>query len=104
MFFAEWSMFFGVLLLTMMLAGAQLDRLPLSPALIYLTLGYLLGPEFANALRLDAVAHAPLLERVAVTLVSLTLRTVAASIVAHGITAQPLMRQDLLRWKPRGRG
>jgi NhaP-type Na+/H+ or K+/H+ antiporter len=36
--------------------------------------------------------------RVADTLVSLTLWTVAASIVAHGITAQPLMRRYLL-WR-----
>jgi NhaP-type Na+/H+ or K+/H+ antiporter len=65
MSFAEWSMFSGVLLLTMMLAGTLLDRLPLSPAMIYLALGYLLGPGVANALRLDAVTDAALLERVA---------------------------------------
>jgi len=35
--------------------------------------------------------------RIADTLVSLTLWTVAASIVAHGITAQPLMRRYIDR-------
>ena len=37
--------------------------------------------------------------RLADTLVSLTLWTVAASIVVHGVTAQPLMRRYLVRRK-----
>jgi hypothetical protein len=41
--------------------------------------------------------------RVADTLVSLTLWTVAASIVAHGVTAQPLMRRYLV-WRRRDPG
>jgi NhaP-type Na+/H+ or K+/H+ antiporter len=38
--------------------------------------------------------------RAAVTVVSLTLWTVATSIVVHGLTAQPLMRR-YLRWRRR---
>jgi sodium/hydrogen antiporter len=41
--------------------------------------------------------------RIADTLVSLTLWTVAASIVAHGLTAQPLMPWYEL-WRSRAKG
>ena len=65
MSFAEWSMVIGILLVTMVLAGTLLGRLPLSSAMVYLALGWMLGPDGANVLRPDPVAHAALLERLA---------------------------------------
>jgi NhaP-type Na+/H+ or K+/H+ antiporter len=65
MSFAEWSMVIGMLLVTMVLAGTLLGRLPLSSAMVYLALGWMLGPDGANVLRPDPVAHAALLERLA---------------------------------------
>jgi hypothetical protein len=41
---AYWSLFVGVPLITMVLAGTLLARLPLSGAMIYLGLGYALDP------------------------------------------------------------
>ena len=41
---AHWSLFAGFLLITMVLAGTLLTRLPVSSAMIYLAFGYLLGP------------------------------------------------------------
>ena len=65
MSFAEWSMVIGMLLVTMVLAGTLLGRLPLSSAMVYLALGWMLGPDGANVLRPDPVAHAAMLERLA---------------------------------------
>jgi len=61
----EWSLFIGVLLITIVLASTLLGRLPLSSAMVYLALGWLLGPEVADVLRPDPVVHAAVLERLA---------------------------------------
>jgi sodium/hydrogen antiporter len=62
---AGWSLFVGALLVTMVLVGTWMGRLPLSSAMIYLALGWLLGPDVANVLRPDPYQHAALLERFA---------------------------------------
>ncbi|MGL6108960.1 MAG: cation:proton antiporter, partial [Rubrivivax sp.] len=65
MSFAEWSLFVGLVLVTMVLAGTLLGRLPLSSAMVYLALGWLLGPDGTNVLRPDPFANAAVLERLA---------------------------------------
>ena len=65
MSFAEWSAFVGTLLVTMVLAGTLLGRLPLSSAMVYLGLGWMLGPHGMNVLRPDPALHAGVLEHVA---------------------------------------
>lgn len=62
---AQWSLFIGVLLVTMVLAGTLLGRLPLSSAMVYLALGWLLGPDATNVLRPDPFLNAGVLERLA---------------------------------------
>ncbi|HXD07176.1 MAG TPA: sodium:proton antiporter [Burkholderiaceae bacterium] len=62
---AGWSLFVGVLLVSMVLASTLLGRLPLSSAMVYLALGWVLGPDSANVLRPDPLAHASVLERLA---------------------------------------
>lgn len=62
---AEWSLFVGALLITMLLVGTLLHRLPLSSAMIYLALGWLLGPDWADVLRPDPFRNAEVLERFA---------------------------------------
>lgn len=62
---AEWSLLIGLLLVTMVLAGSLLGRLPLSSAMIYLLLGWLLGPQVVDVFRPDPYAHAAVLERLA---------------------------------------
>ncbi|HEU5295467.1 MAG TPA: cation:proton antiporter [Burkholderiaceae bacterium] len=62
---AEWSLFVGVLLVTMVLAGTLLGRLPLSSAMVYLGLGWMLGPDVMNVLRPDPLLHAGVLEHIA---------------------------------------
>ncbi len=62
---AEWSLFVGVLLVTMVLTGTLLGRLPLNSAMVYLALGWLLGPAAMDVLRPDPLANAALLERLA---------------------------------------
>jgi NhaP-type Na+/H+ or K+/H+ antiporter len=62
---AEWSLLVGVLLVTMVLAGTLLGRLPLTSAMVYLALGWLLGPDGTNVLRPDPFVHAEALGRLA---------------------------------------
>jgi sodium/hydrogen antiporter len=62
---AVWALFIGGLMVTMVLAGTMLGRLPVSSAMIYLALGWLLGPDLMNVLRPDPWVHAHLLERIA---------------------------------------
>jgi len=61
----EWSLFIGVLLISMGLAGTLLGRLPLTGAMIYLAAGWLLGPRVADVLRPDPYAHAAMLQALA---------------------------------------
>jgi NhaP-type Na+/H+ or K+/H+ antiporter len=62
---AVWSLFVGALLVTMMLAGTLLGRLPLSSAMVYLVLGVLLGPGLMNVLTPDPFRYAGALEAIA---------------------------------------
>ncbi|MEJ8835939.1 cation:proton antiporter [Ramlibacter sp. AN1133] len=62
---AEWALFVGGLMVTMVLAGTLLGRLPLSSAMVYLALGWVLGPDVMNVLRPDPFLHARLLETIA---------------------------------------
>jgi NhaP-type Na+/H+ or K+/H+ antiporter len=62
---ASWALFVGALMVTMVLAGTLLGRLPLSSAMVYLVLGWVLGPDVMNVLRPDPFLHRAALERVA---------------------------------------
>lgn len=62
MTFAGWSLFIGVLLLSLVLLGTWLGRLPLSSAMLYLFLGWGLGPDGLNLLMPEPSRHAALLE------------------------------------------
>lgn len=63
--FAGWSLFVGLLLITMVLASTLPGRLPLSSAMVYLALGCVLGPIGVDVLQPDPRLHAGLLERFA---------------------------------------
>jgi NhaP-type Na+/H+ or K+/H+ antiporter len=62
---ALWALFVGGLMVTMVLAGTLLGRLPLSSAMVYLALGWMLGPDLMNVLRPDPLLHAALLGHLA---------------------------------------
>jgi NhaP-type Na+/H+ or K+/H+ antiporter len=59
-----WFLVAGLLLILMGLVGSVIDRLPLSTGLLYLAIGYGLGPAGLGMLRIDPVRDAPVLERV----------------------------------------
>jgi NhaP-type Na+/H+ or K+/H+ antiporter len=59
---AHWALFAGLILIAMMLIGTLLARLPLSGAMIYLGLGYLLGPGGTGIIAPDPIRHAGTLE------------------------------------------
>lgn len=62
MTFAGWSLFAGVLLLLLLLLGTLLGRLSLSSAMVYLVIGWLLGPDAMNLLTPDPIKYAGQLE------------------------------------------
>ncbi len=76
MTFAAWMLIIGVLLITMVLSGTLLKRLPLSSAMLYLAVGFALGPTGWAVLAPHPLNHAALLERVAEVAVLISLFSV----------------------------
>ncbi len=62
--FHTWMALAGVLLLVMALSSGHVRRLPVSPALIYLLVGVLMGPIGLGWLRLDLLEMPHVVERV----------------------------------------
>ncbi|HET9651532.1 MAG TPA: cation:proton antiporter [Usitatibacter sp.] len=65
MTFAGWHLFVGSLLLAMLLVNTALRGVPLTSPMVYLAIGWVLGPAFMDALRPDPIAHSAMLERIA---------------------------------------
>jgi NhaP-type Na+/H+ or K+/H+ antiporter len=61
---AFWFVLVGFLLVAIALMGRFLDRLPVSPAMIYLLVGFLLGPSVFNVLELHPLRELTLLESI----------------------------------------
>ena len=59
-----WYLIIGALLLWMALTGTTLQRLPLTTALMYLGVGWVLGGRALGLLAVDPITDAALLERV----------------------------------------
>ncbi len=72
---ALWYLLIGGLLLAMLLGNSFIERLPLTPAMLYLGVGVLLGPAALGWLRFDAFRDAGLLERAAEVAVLISLFT-----------------------------
>jgi sodium/hydrogen antiporter len=62
---AGWALFAGALLLSMVLLGTLFTRLPLSTAMVYLAVGWLLGPSAMNVLAPDPLGATRVLETLA---------------------------------------
>ena len=71
-----WFLLVGALLVIIALLGRFLDRLPMSPAMIYLVVGFVLGPAGVNALELHPMRELPLLETLAEIALLIALFTV----------------------------
>lgn len=71
-----WSLFVGILLITMVLAGTLLSRLPMSSAMIYLAAGYALGPEGLAVITPNPTRYAGVLELAAEIAVLISLFSV----------------------------
>ena len=63
MSFAVWALVVGAILLAMALLGTLLERLPLSPGILYLAIGYALGPAGWALMAPDPLVHSVALER-----------------------------------------
>ena len=65
MHLAIWALVIGAILITMALLGTLLKRLPISPDIIYLVIGYALGPAGWALLTPDPILYAAQLEKMA---------------------------------------
>lgn len=73
---AFWFLLVGVLLVAIAILGRLLDRLPLSPAMIYLGVGIALGPAGVNALELHPLRHLALIRTITEVALLIALFTV----------------------------
>lgn len=76
MSFEIWALIIGALLITMALSGTALRRLPLSTAILYLAVGYALGPAGLMLMTPDPLTYTVFLERLAEVAVLISLFTV----------------------------
>lgn len=65
MSFPIWALIIGALLIVMALAGSLLKRLPVSASMLYLIVGFTLGPTEWGLLEPDPAVYALVMERVA---------------------------------------
>jgi NhaP-type Na+/H+ or K+/H+ antiporter len=73
---AFWFVLVGVLLVVIALLGRILDRLPVSPAMIYLLVGFALGPAVFNLLELHPLRELTMLESITEAALLIALFTV----------------------------
>ncbi|MDR3446698.1 MULTISPECIES: cation:proton antiporter [Dyella] len=71
-----WSLLIGALLIAMVLTGAALARILLTSAMVYLCIGYALGPASLGLIELDPSHHVSLLGRIAEVALLISLFTV----------------------------
>jgi len=90
MSFAAWSLSIGLLLITLVLSGTFLKRLPLSTAMLYLAAGIVLGPIGWEVLVIHPINHALLLERLTEVAVLISLFSVGLKL------SLPLSNRDWL--------
>ena len=87
MSFALWFVVVGALLVLMALAGSVLQRLPLTTSIVYLAVGFALGPTVLGLIQLDPVEHSALLERITEVVVIVSLFTAGLKLripLSHG--------------------
>jgi NhaP-type Na+/H+ or K+/H+ antiporter len=75
MTFTLWFLIAGALLIVMALTGSVLKRLPLTTSMLYLVVGYGLGPAGYGLIKLDPIQHSHLVERVTEVAVLISLFT-----------------------------
>ncbi len=80
MSFSAWLLLFGSLLIAVAFAGSLLKDLPLTAAMIYFTVGVIVGPIGFGVLYFDPVAQATIVERLAEIAVIISLFTTGLKI------------------------
>ena len=86
-----WFLIVGVLFLGVAFAGSYVRRLPLSMAILYLAVGYGLGPEGFGLIVIDPIGQATLVERI-------TEIAVIVSLFTAGLKLR--ISLDDRRWRP----
>jgi NhaP-type Na+/H+ or K+/H+ antiporter len=69
----SWFLLVGAVLVVMAFAGRWVARMPLSFALVYLAVGFAIGPDGADLVAIDLVAHGGVIEILAEVAVLISL-------------------------------
>jgi NhaP-type Na+/H+ or K+/H+ antiporter len=77
---AYWLLLIGLLLVLMAFVGSAMDKLPMTPGLIYLVIGYTLGPSVLDLVALEPLRDPRLLETLAEIVVVVSLFAVGLSL------------------------
>lgn len=88
---ALWFLLIGLLMLTRGLTPTSLQRVPFTSAIVYLVIGFLLGPSVLNLFYFDPIKQSALLE-------VLTEIAVLISLFSAGVKMP--VPVDLARWRP----
>jgi sodium/hydrogen antiporter len=91
MTFDHWFVIVGLLLVAVAVTGSILKRLPLTASMLYMGVGFLLGPVVTGAIRIDPVGRSELLER-------LTELAVIVSLFTAGLKLRLPLGDG--RWRP----
>src|SRR5882757_5592966 len=70
---AYWLLLIGLLLVLMAFVGSAMDKLPMTPGLIYLLIGYALGPAALDLVALDPMRETQVLGVLAEAVVVISL-------------------------------
>lgn len=70
---AYWLLLIGLLLVLMAFVGSAMDKLPMTPGLIYLLIGYALGPAVLDLIALDPLRESRMFEVLAEAVVVVSL-------------------------------
>ncbi len=88
---ALWFLLIGILMLTRGLTATSLKKVPFTPAIVYLGIGFLLGPSVLNLFYFDPIKQSALLE-------VLTEIAVLISLFSAGIKMP--VPVNLIHWRP----
>jgi sodium/hydrogen antiporter len=86
-----WFLILGALFLCVAIIGSYVSRLPLSTTIVYLGVGYALGPQGFGMFAIDAIQNAPFVERI-------TEVAVIVSLFTAGLKLRIPLRDP--RWRP----
>jgi hypothetical protein len=100
---AQWFLLVGSLLLARGLTAPLLQRLPVTPAIVYLAVGLLVGPTVLNLFHFNPLQESALLEMLTEVVVLISPISCLACHWARGSCWAPSWHPPIRCWRPMSR-